>query len=151
MLALGTDNSTFSGPSQSDGSALPEGKPPPWTAGLERDSWDLSWWRTTWNLEVNTWHVWGSSQRALLGLSKVRWRVPLMLRWVFGGIRKQHILTKGLIVAASVDQLFEEKKNRLSLLSTRMYFWLAWHSPKVSSTYESRLRVFLDVKVIGNM
>ena len=48
----------------------------------------LSWWRTTWNLEVNTWHVWGSSQRALLGLSKVRWRVPLMLWLVFGRIRK---------------------------------------------------------------
>ena len=50
---------------------------------LEQQAWrqlDLSWWRTSWNLEVNTWHVWGSSQRALLGLSKVRWRVPLMLR-----------------------------------------------------------------------
>ena len=50
---------------------------------LEQQAWrqlDLSWWRTSWYLEVNTWHVWGSSQRALLGLSKVRWRVPLMLR-----------------------------------------------------------------------
>ena len=131
MLALGTNNSTFSGRSQSDCSA--RGKAATLNSRLG-DSWI---WvdeepRGTWKWTLDMFEV------PLKGLCWGCQRWGEGCRWCWGGdrkdIRKQHILTKGLIVAASVNQLLEEK-NQLSFLSTRIYFWLAWLSPKVSSSH----------------
>ena len=107
MLALGTYNSTFSGRSQSDGSA--RGKAATLNSRLG-DSWI---WvdeepRGTWKWTLDMFEV------PLKGLCWGCQRWGEGCRWCWGGdrkdIRKQHILTKGLIFAASVDQLLEEEK-----------------------------------------